>query len=216
MNRANCQALEPEWAALRGRKGDAVVSIDCSADAKLCQDAGVSSIPAIRLHHPDGGQTRYRGPRDAASIKGFLDRTRRPAVSHISDQNTTVFRSSDDVVFIGHFGAGDPSLQGWFEVGADKYHDRYSFAVSTAKQQQKGPVLECYNNFDGIQRSTMDFANPSSIERFVKLCSTPLIPELTRRNELSFYEVLPDRNPTKTSRGTDRFCRRGRASSITL
>jgi protein disulfide-isomerase A1 len=110
-------------------------------------------------------------------------------VSHVTDQNATAFQSVEDVVFIGRFGAVDASLQGWFETVAEKYHDRYSFAVSTSKQQQNGPVAECYNNLDGIQRSTTDFSRPSSIESFVKLCSTPLIPELTRRNELSFYEV---------------------------
>ncbi len=49
--------------------------------------------------------------------------------------------------------------------------------------------MECYNNVDGVQRSTAEFPSPNSIEGFVRLCATPLIPEMTRRNELSFYEV---------------------------
>ena len=69
---------------------------------------------------------------------------------------------------------------------AKQYHDRYSFGIASVQQ---GPSMECYNNDDGVHRSTMEFPSPTSIEVFVRLCATPLIPEMTRRNELSFYEV---------------------------
>ena len=69
---------------------------------------------------------------------------------------------------------------------AEQYHDRYSFGIGSVQQR---PTMECYNNVDGVQRSTTEFPSPTSIETFVRLCATPLIPEMTRRNELSFYEV---------------------------
>ncbi|KAK4154512.1 hypothetical protein C8A00DRAFT_42734 [Chaetomidium leptoderma] len=179
------QALEKEWIAVQETERDRVVSIDCSAEAELCQRSGVSSFPSIRLYHPDGKQTRYRGPRKAAAVKGFLRRTGRPAVSSVTDKNATAFQSIDDVVLIGHFGLRDAHLRQHFTTTAERYHDRYSFALAGAQQ---GPRVDCYNNLDGLQRSMTEFPSPGSIESFVKLCSTPLIPELTRRNELSFYE----------------------------
>jgi protein disulfide-isomerase A1 len=162
------------------------VSIDCSAEAKFCQEAEIASFPAIRLQYPDGKQIRYRGPRKVASIRAFLDRTRRPAVSSVNTKNATAFQSSDDVVFIGHFGPRDTKLQQSFKLAAKTYRDRHSFAIAAAQQ---GPTVECYNNPDSMKRSTAEFSRPTSIESFIKLCSTPLLPEFTRRNELSFYQV---------------------------
>jgi protein disulfide-isomerase A1 len=196
--------------------GDEVVSIDCSTEAKFCQESDVASFPAIRLQYPDSKKIRYRGPRKTASIRAFLDRTRRPAVSSVNTENATAFQSSDDVVFIGHFGPRDTKLQQSFTLAAEKYRDRYSFAIATAQQQQ-GPTVECYNNPDNIKRSTAEFSRPTLIESFIKLCSTPLIPELTRRNELSFYQVsvsFVGKGPWPETMADLR--RHGRALSITL
>jgi protein disulfide-isomerase A1 len=194
--------------------GDEVVSIDCSTELKFCQQSEVSSFPAIRLQHPDGKQIRYRGPRKAAAVKAFLDRTRRPAVSYVNAKNATAFQFGDDVVFIGHFGPRGIKLQQSFELAAEKYRDCYSFAIATAQQ---GATVECYNNLDSMKRSTAEFSRPTSIEAFIKRCSTPLIPELARRNELSFYQV------SLFNKGEDHWLetmaesrRHGRALSSTL
>jgi hypothetical protein len=63
--------------------------------------------------------------------------------------------------------------------------------------------MECFNNLDDVQRTTTEFPSPTSIEAFVKLCAARLIPEFTRRNELSFYEVnhhLVQNSPDKLPR----------------
>ncbi len=171
------------------KAAEKLASIDCSAEAKSCDRLGVSSFPTIRLHNADGTQTRYRGHRKASPIAGFLRRTTRPAVSPVTSQNITAFQVIDDVVLIGRFTPGT-TLQTQFKDIAEQYHDRYSFGIAT---KQQGPSMECFNNFDGLHRTTSEFPSPTSIEAFVKLCATPLVPELTRRNELSFYEVSPAR-----------------------
>lgn len=107
-------------------------------------------------------------------------------MSSVTDKNATAFQSIDDVVLIGHFGPRDAHLRRYFTTAAERYHDRYSFALAGAQQE---PRVDCLNNLDGLQRSMAEFSSPGSIEAFVKLCSTPLIPELVRRNELFFYEV---------------------------
>ncbi|KAK3377326.1 hypothetical protein B0T24DRAFT_592936 [Lasiosphaeria ovina] len=192
----NSQALEPEWTLLRQNEGeDDVVSVDCSATPKDCEELGVASFPAIRLYHHGGKLDRYRGPRKAASIAGYLRRALRPAVSRISGRNATSFTAADDLVFVGHFVASDATLRDRFTALAHKYRDRFSFAESSEPhplQQQQHPrqsVVTCYNNPDGLQRSTAELASAAALDNFVRLCSTPLIPELTRRNELSFYQT---------------------------
>ncbi|KAK3906051.1 hypothetical protein C8A05DRAFT_41118 [Staphylotrichum tortipilum] len=162
-----------------------LVSVDCSAEAQVCRRFDVSSFPTIRLHHPDGTQARYRGPRKAASITAFLRRSTHPAVSYVTDKNATAFHSIDDVVLVGRFKRGT-NLRQQFMIVAKQYSDRYSFALA---EPQQGTQMECFNNADDVQLFTTEFPGPMSIEAFVKLCSTPLIPELTRRNELSFYET---------------------------
>ncbi|SPQ24192.1 8c46e751-5e39-4daf-9b2b-69cab3de846a [Thermothielavioides terrestris] len=101
--------------------------------------------------------------------------------------NATAFQAIDDVVFIGRFGPDHEHLRSQFDQAARTYHDRFSFAVAEARQGQE-PTLACYNNLDGEHKSTAEFASPRAIPAFVKLCSAPLIPELMRSNELSFYE----------------------------
>jgi protein disulfide-isomerase A1 len=186
------QALEPEWSIVQESEwGEKALSVDCSAEAELCRRSGVSSFPAIRLHHRTGQQQRYRGERKARSILSFLDRTSRPALSYVTKKNATAFRDVDDVVFIGRFSPSSKhSIREIFATVARKYQDRFSFAVADMEQNEQQPAtLECYNNPDVVHRSTAELFGPASIEAFVKLCSTSLIPKLTRQNELSFYEV---------------------------
>lgn len=190
--RENSQALESEWELVQETQGhEKVLSVDCSNEEKLCRQLGISSFPAIRLHGSDGNQGRYRGPRKSTSILGFLQRTSRPVLSHVNGQNATNFQHIDDVVFIGYFPSNSKHLLESFTSLARKYHDRFSFALATGAQQkeQQQPTLRCYNNADGLHRTTAELSGSASIEAFINLCSTPLIPEMTRRNELSFYEV---------------------------
>lgn len=162
------------------------VSVDCSAEAELCSRDQVFSFPAIRLRQLNGGQIRYRGARKASSIQGFLRRTSRPKVSYVTEQNRTAFESIDDFVFVGRLPSGERTLQREFEAVAGIYRDRYSFAMTGA---HRTPELSCYNNLDGLQATTTVLDTPASFESFIALCAKPLIPQMTRRNELSFYSV---------------------------
>ncbi|KAK3689155.1 hypothetical protein B0T22DRAFT_375806 [Podospora appendiculata] len=188
LDREQSEPLETEWEAVRDTEGDEhVVSVDCSARPKLCAELGVWSFPAIRLYHQDGRQDRYRGPRKAAPIVSFLRRALRPAVSYVATKNATSFVSIDDVVFIGHLAPRDISLRNQLQAAAQKYRDRFSFALSSDVQQQS--AVTCSNNLDDVQHSTTELSSPTSLEEFIRMCSTPLIPELTRRSEMSLYQT---------------------------
>ena len=174
------------------------MSIDCLKHSKLCQSHGISSFPTIRLHQPDKSPVRYRGPRTAHSILRFLERAKRPSVvSQVTSKNMTAFQSIDDVVFIGHLSSDIDKET--FTALAKKYSDRFTFALaSPSSSGAAAPKIECFNTLDSVSHTTTDLSN-QNLNRFIKLCSTPLIPELTRSNELLYYSVCLNPNLTPPS-----------------
>ena len=80
----------------------------------------------------------------------------------------------------------DVLLWSSFEVQAKRYRDRYSFGMMFRKGQKA--TVSCYNNVNGAEMTLADF-DTGSINRLVKQCSAPLIPELTRGNELEYGSV---------------------------
>lgn len=194
--REKSQALEKEWNVLQQKeKAWKMASVDCSTDVKLCKTAfAVFSFPTIRLFAPGGGsQTRYRGPKTADAIRSFYRRMTKPAVSIVNDKNITSFRSLDDVVVIGHFGLSQKDIRKEFVELAEQHHTRspISFAIADYAEPEKRLQVECMNNLEDTHSRISDLSSsPAALERFVEECATPLIPSLTRRNELYFYRVF--------------------------
>lgn len=186
--RPHSKWLEPEWTSVEQSSRIPALSIDCSAHPRLCQRADASSVPAIRLSYSDGTFHRYRGPRNAQSILSFVERMSRPAVSHVESSNVTSFQGMDDITLVAQFRSADKRLRQEFERLAGKYRDRYSFAVKPSQEQTESRV-ECYNKPDDIYHTLTEFETIGAMENFIRLCLRPLIPELTRKNELSFYQV---------------------------
>jgi protein disulfide-isomerase A1 len=120
-------------------------------------------------------------------VVAFLRRALRPVMSVVDSKNLTSFLSIDDIVLVAHLQPEDSNLFDRFTTMARQFHDRYSFAVARGVQSQLG--ISCYNNLDDTQRSTAELSTVESLENFVRLCSTPVIPELTRRNERQYLTV---------------------------
>ncbi|KAL8420558.1 hypothetical protein RB594_003372 [Gaeumannomyces avenae] len=178
-------ALEPEWTSIQETERDNnVVSLDCGAKRKLCDEFHVISYPAIRLYHQDGRMDRYRGPRRANEIVPFLRRALRPAVSRLDDKNITSFIGIDDVVLVAQLQPQDRVLEQAFVSLAGRFRDRYSFAVGPPPERARSSSAGCFNNREGEQRSSAEFDAVGSLERFVTMCAKPTIVELTRRNEM--------------------------------
>ncbi|KAH8885349.1 hypothetical protein GQ53DRAFT_751320 [Thozetella sp. PMI_491] len=182
------EALEPEWVRIQETERDNnILSVDCAARSQICKEFGVVSYPSIRLYREGGASVdRYRGPRRAKAIVGFLRRALR-SLSFVDHKNITSFLSVDDVVFIGHISPADASLRQRFEGVAAKYRDRYSFAISNEAGTES--ALACYNNVDDVQKSAVDLAAVEALEIFVRACAQPAIPELTRRNEIELMSA---------------------------
>jgi protein disulfide-isomerase A1 len=118
----------------------------------------------------------------------FLRRALRPTISRLTDKNITSFLSVDDIVVVAHIAPGDEVLAKAFIALAERFRDRYSFAVGSPPERQRSSI-GCFNNREGEQGSSSDFDVVGSLERFVTTCSKPVIVELTRRNELENMQV---------------------------
>lgn len=65
--RAPCKALEPEWLSTSAQQRENLMSIDCTAESKLCKEFDVISYPALRYFDGHGNMKPYRGPRRSPS-----------------------------------------------------------------------------------------------------------------------------------------------------
>lgn len=182
-------ALESEWVSIQTTERDNnVVSLDCSVRPTLCDEYGVLTYPAIRLFHSSGQMLRYRGPKKAPSITAFLRRALRPSVSTLTDKNSTSFLAIDDVVVVAHIAASDTTTLSRFRNLATWYKDRYSFAVQELEGEGK-PWLACANVPDDESHETVELEKVNAMERFVEKCASPLVVELTRRNEMQLLNM---------------------------
>lgn len=98
------------------------------------------------------------------------------------------FTRSDDITIVANMAPRDKALESQFRSLASNYRDLYSFAIGSPANDKQS-VVSCYNNVDDEQFSTTELAAAKSLENFIKLCTKPLIPELTRRNEIEYLNV---------------------------
>jgi len=189
--RESCKRLDVEWTEVvkEASKNTAVLSIDCTQDAKLCAEFDVASYPAIRLFHGDSldGVQRYRGAREAPDLLAFLRRAARPVLATVNEKNLTTLIGSDEVVFVGRHGKAntDDTLPIRFEQLAQTYADRYTFAVST--ETTSSPSITCYRPHGELVRTADELdTSTTALTAFLETCVAPLVADLTRRNELHY------------------------------
>ncbi len=105
---------------------------------------------------------------------------------------------SDTIVFLAHIGPEGDSIHHQFQALATRYRDSYTFIMTGPMQGRS--ALYCFNNIDELQHTAEDFGSTMALEAFIKKCSSPLIPELTRANEAEYSQVTPVRLPLRLSR----------------
>ncbi|KAL7922004.1 hypothetical protein ACQKWADRAFT_294173 [Trichoderma austrokoningii] len=173
--------LLKEWKSVE-KNVVSTATVDCVAASSFCQEMDVVSFPAIRLYKKDGSTTRYRGPRKALSIEAFVKRALRPSVQDITEQQQLDdFLTSDDYVFLAQLHGDDESLDARFRSLAEEYSDRYSFGMASSPDAG----IWCYNNVDESEHVAADLNDANALKKLVDLCTAEVIPQLTRRNELT-------------------------------
>jgi hypothetical protein len=131
-------------------------------------------------------------------------------VAYLAPSNLTSFVQDDEVVFVGYLprcspdtvdsvnGAGNEvegercqARQRFREV-ARRYKDRYSFGIfDTEEREEIQGRVECYNVLDDVKREVAaeELEKRGGWQKFVQGCTERVIPELTRRNEIGYYQV---------------------------
>ncbi|EGR48750.1 ER-resident thioredoxin, partial [Trichoderma reesei QM6a] len=176
--------LLEEWQTVQQHVAS-TATIDCPSSPKLCQEMDVASFPAIRLYRQDGSVTRYRGPRRTAPIDAFVKRALKPSVQNVPGQQLANFITNDDYVFIAKLQGESESINSHYRDFAQEYSDRYSFGIITSGSVPSNGVW-CYNNVDGNQHAATDLNDPNALKKLLNLCTAEVIPQLTRRNEMTY------------------------------
>ncbi|KAL7903228.1 hypothetical protein HDV63DRAFT_363421 [Trichoderma sp. SZMC 28014] len=183
-NEESSKKLLKEWKTVKKNIASSAI-IDCVATSSFCKERDVVSFPAIRLYKRDGLTTRYRGPRKASAIEAFVKRALRPSVQDITEQQQLDdFLASDDYVFLAQLHGDDESLDARFRSLAEEYSDRYSFGIASSPDASSSGIW-CYNNVDESENAATDPDDANALKKLVDLCTAEVIPQLTRRNELT-------------------------------
>lgn len=117
-----------------------------------------------------------------------MKRALEPSVQDIPGQQLAGFIASDDFVFIAKLLGESESINAHYRVFADEYSDRYSFGITTSDSLASNGVW-CYNNVDGTQHAATDLNDPNALKKLLNLCTAEIIPQLTRRNEMTHLSV---------------------------
>ncbi|CAK7211561.1 tRNA (adenine(58)-N(1))-methyltransferase non-catalytic subunit trm6 [Sporothrix bragantina] len=182
----SCKQLDTEWTSLTST--DAVIlSIDCTKDDGLCDELDVASYPAIRLFHRDGRVQRYRGVREASELVSFLRRMARPLLSSVDERNLTSILTADpdEIIFVARYSSDDSTLREKVSKLASAYADRYTFATA-ASPSSSSSTITCYRGSEKLAvRTAAELAHATTaLDSFLlDVCATPLVVNLTPRNE---------------------------------
>jgi protein disulfide-isomerase A1 len=120
------------------------------------------------------------------SITAFSKRVKRKMPLQIQPKSSPPLRD-DTVVFLAYYGQGDERFRDQYKILASRYADSHTFIMA-------GPVkghsmLHCVNNIDEVDHTAEAIEAVADLEAFVKRCSSPLIPELTRANEAEYSQT---------------------------
>lgn len=117
-----------------------------------------------------------------------MKRALRPSVQDVDDKKLDEFISSDDIVFLLRLQGEDKLLEARFRDFVEEYSDRYSFGITTAKSDLPDGIW-CRNSIDQRENNAEDLDDPNALKDFLKVCTAELIPQLTRRNEMTHLSV---------------------------
>lgn len=120
-----------------------------------------------------------------SSIEKFVARINRDVVSTIQNHDADSFASLDDIAIVASMPNSNLGFLSLFTDFAHEYRDRYSFAVMEAESTS----VTCTNKIDLTQHSTAEMENVNALREILRICTEPLIPALTRRNEMNYMSV---------------------------
>ena len=85
-----------------------------------------------------------------------------------------------------HLSKSDERLFQRIEAFAMQHHDRYTLGATFTDGR---PKAVCYNNIDGTRHVAEHLESLNALPNLLSQCIEPLIPLLTRRNEVKYLSV---------------------------
>ncbi|KAI5361203.1 Putative protein disulfide isomerase, Thioredoxin domain, Thioredoxin-like superfamily [Septoria linicola] len=183
----HCKALAPEYeeaATSLVEKSIKLAKIDCTEQQELCKQHGVEGYPTLKVFRGTENATPYGGPRKAQAIVSYMTKQSLPAVSLLpSAESLEEFKTADNVVLVGFFGADDKSSNATFSELAEELRDDYLFAATSDAALAKAegveqPAVVLYKTFDEGKNTYTEGFSKDALVTFAKTAATPLIGEV--------------------------------------
>ena len=182
----HCKALAPEYetaATTLKEKDIALVKVDCTEEADLCQEYGVEGYPTLKVFRGPDNISPYGGQRKADSLISYMTKQGLPAVSDVTKDTIEEFKKADKVVLVAYFAADDKASNETFTTVANGLRDNYLFGATNdaalAKAEGvKQPGLVLYKSFDDGKDVFAEKFEADAIRDFAKVAATPLIGEV--------------------------------------
>ncbi|KAI9850328.1 MAG: protein disulfide-isomerase precursor [Thelocarpon superellum] len=180
------ESLAPEYeeAATKLKEKDiALVKVDCTEEAELCQSYGVEGYPTVKVFRGPDNVQPYNGQRKAPAIISYMTKQSLPAVSTITAETIEEFKTADKVVLVAFFDASDKHSNESFDALAEGLRDTYLFgatsdlALAKAEGVQQ-PSIVLYKQFDEGKNIFVDKFDKAAIEAFAKTSAIPLVGEV--------------------------------------
>ncbi|RMZ89189.1 hypothetical protein DV736_g3584, partial [Chaetothyriales sp. CBS 134916] len=182
----HCKALAPEYeeaATALKEKDIPLAKVDCTVETDLCKDYGVEGYPTVKVFRGLDNIKPYTGARKAPAIISYMTKQQLPAVSLVTEENLSEFKTADKVVVVAFISADDRAANQTFTATAEGLRDEYVFGASNDEALAKAegvkqPAVVVYKDFDeGKSPFEQDFSS-ESITKFIKTASTPLVGEV--------------------------------------
>ncbi|TKY85987.1 hypothetical protein EX895_004812 [Sporisorium graminicola] len=192
----HCKALAPEYEkASTELLADKIklAKVDCTEENALCAEHNVEGFPTLKVFR-NGSPSDYNGNRKADGIVSYMKKQALPALSTVTADNFTEFKSKDRVVAIAYLDSADETNLAAVNAVANNLRDNYLFGVvhdaSVAeKAGVSAPAFVVYRQFDEPEvKLDGKSLNEEQITNFLKAESIPLIDELNAENFMSYAE----------------------------
>lgn len=192
----HCQALKSQYeAAATALKPESIklATVDCTEEEDLCSEQDVRGYPTLKVFR-NGVAKEYSGPRKTDGIVSYMKKQALPAISTITTENLTEFKTKDSIVVVSFLSDSDKEDLDAFSKIAEQNRDSFVFGrVSDAEAAKSAgvdiPSVVLYRSFDEPEvKYTGKVSDEEALSSFIKAQSVPLIDEVGPDNFMTYAE----------------------------
>ena len=130
-------------------------------------------------------------------IVSYMTKQSLPAVSTLTSESHTEFKTADKVVIVAYFAADDKDSNSTFTGVAEKLRDDFLFGATTdvalaEAEGVKHPSIVLYKSFDEGKNTFTEKLGAEALTQFIKTASIPLVGEVGPETYAGYMEVKSD------------------------